>query len=68
MEDMTHKDFLISCSKGYFSQLFADKASHRSKLYSYTLDEDKNIKNDWKISKEIPELTFYWSNKQSKWS
>ncbi len=62
---MTHKDFLISCSKGYFSQLFADKASHRSKLYNYTLDEDKNIKNDWEISKEIPELTFYLNGNAS---
>lgn len=56
---MTHKEFLINCSKGYFYQLFIDKVSFNSKFYSYALNTEKDIKNDWNIVRALPELTFY---------
>lgn len=65
MENMIHKEFLINCSKEYFSQLFADKASVSSKFYSYTLNPENDIKNDWEIPKRLPELTFYLNGNAS---
>ncbi len=56
---MTHKEFLINCSKGYFYQLFIDKVAFNYKFYSYALNTEKDIKNDWNIVRALPELTFY---------